>query len=82
MKNTIKILVLSLGILLIATNVFSHEISDSDQQKMLEAGYFQYIQLGASHMLTGYDHLLFLFGVIDSICDSNDSINSRSSSLS
>ena len=64
MKNTIKILVLSLGILLIATNVFSHEISESDQQKMLEADYFQYIELGASHMLTGYDHLLFLFGVI------------------
>ena len=31
---------------------------------MLEGGYLQYIGLGASHMLTGYDHLLFLFGVV------------------
>ena len=64
MKNGIKILIFSLGIFLITTNIFSHEISESDQQKMLEADYLQYIELGASHMLTGYDHLLFLFGVI------------------
>lgn len=31
---------------------------------MLDAGYLHYIGLGASHMLTGYDHLLFLFGVV------------------
>ena len=27
-------------------------------------GALEYIWLGATHMLTGYDHLLFLFGVI------------------
>ena len=31
---------------------------------MLEGAYLRYISLGASHMLTGYDHLLFLFGVV------------------
>lgn len=31
---------------------------------MLEGGYLRYVMLGASHILTGYDHLLFLFGVI------------------
>lgn len=31
---------------------------------MLDGGYVEYIWLGASHMLTGYDHLLFLFGVV------------------
>jgi hypothetical protein len=31
---------------------------------MLDGGYIQYIWLGASHMLTGYDHLLFLLGVV------------------
>ncbi len=31
---------------------------------MLTGGYLQYCILGAEHMLTGYDHLLFLFGVI------------------
>lgn len=31
---------------------------------MLDGGYMQYVTLGASHMVTGYDHLLFLFGVM------------------
>jgi len=42
----------------------AHGISDADKQRMLDGGYLQYIGLGASHMLTGYDHLLFLFGVV------------------
>ncbi|PJZ79213.1 hypothetical protein CH359_19240 [Leptospira meyeri] len=39
-------------------------MSDSDKQKILDAGPWEYFELGASHMLSGYDHLLFLFGVI------------------
>ncbi|MCJ8344167.1 HupE/UreJ family protein [bacterium] len=42
----------------------AHGISEADKASMLSADYLQYIGLGASHMLTGYDHLLFLFGVI------------------
>jgi hypothetical protein len=42
----------------------AHGISDEDKQRMLDGGYIQYIWLGASHMLTGYDHLLFLLGVV------------------
>ena len=44
--------------------VLAHGISDADRQRMLDGGYAQYVNLGASHMLTGYDHLLFLFGVV------------------
>lgn len=43
---------------------FAHGISEADKKAMLEGGYLKYIWLGASHMLTGYDHLLFIFGVI------------------
>ena len=43
---------------------FAHGISEADRQRMLDGGNLEYIWLGASHMLTGYDHLLFLFGVI------------------
>lgn len=43
---------------------FAHGISDADRQRMLDGGYLQYVWLGASHMLTGYDHLLFLLGVV------------------
>lgn len=43
---------------------WAHGISEADKQAMIDGGYLRYISLGASHMLTGYDHLLFLFGVI------------------
>jgi hypothetical protein len=56
-----------LGVFLLALLplvAFAHGISDEDKQRMLDGGYIQYIWLGASHMLTGYDHLLFLLGVV------------------
>ena len=48
----------------ISPMAFGHGISPEDQQRMIEGGATVYIPLGATHMLTGYDHLLFLFGVI------------------
>jgi hypothetical protein len=39
-------------------------MSAADRQAMLDAGYLRYATMGATHMLTGYDHLLFLFGVV------------------
>ncbi len=42
----------------------AHGISEADKKAMLEGGYLKYIWLGTTHMLTGYDHLLFIFGVI------------------
>jgi len=53
-----------LFVLLWAGTAVAHGISDSDRQDMIEGGYLQYIELGASHMITGYDHLLFLLGVV------------------
>ena len=55
---------LAAGLLLPAVAAWAHGISEADKQRMLDGGYLQYIGLGASHMLTGYDHLLFLFGVV------------------
>ena len=52
------------GICLLPLLGFAHGISETEKQKMLDGGYLQYVYLGASHMLTGYDHLLFLFGVV------------------
>lgn len=52
---------LALGAPLLA---LAHGISEADQQRMLDGGYLMYVMLGATHMLTGYDHLLFLFGVV------------------
>lgn len=57
-------LLLVLSPLLIFANSFAHGISEEAKRAMIEGGYLQYIILGAEHMITGYDHLLFLFGVI------------------
>ena len=43
---------------------FAHGMSADDQARILNAGYLEYMRLGATHMLSGYDHLLFLFGVV------------------
>ena len=43
---------------------YGHGISMEQKEAMLNGGNMQYLWLGAEHMLTGYDHLLFLFGVI------------------
>ena len=55
-----------LALLLLALPLLAaaHGISEADRQHMLDGAYLRYISLGASHMLTGYDHLLFLFGVV------------------
>ncbi len=50
--------------ILFASTLFAHGISQADIDMMLNGSNFQYIWLGATHMLTGYDHLLFLFGVL------------------
>ena len=60
--------------LLLTTNVLAHGMSAADKQRILDAGLMEYVELGASHMLTGYDHLLFLFGVIFFLSRFNDII--------
>jgi len=49
---------------LLNTSVYAHGISAIDMQAMIDGGNLRYIWLGATHMLSGYDHLLFLFGVV------------------
>lgn len=45
-------------------NAHAHGISESTRESMTEGGLLDYVRLGAEHMVTGYDHLLFLFGVL------------------
>ncbi|MDF1555381.1 MAG: HupE/UreJ family protein [Deferrisomatales bacterium] len=53
-----------LACLILPVIAFAHGISEADKQAMLDGGNLRYVWLGATHMLTGYDHLLFIFGVI------------------
>ena len=44
--------------------IFSHGISESDKIEIVQGSLIDYLYLGAKHMITGYDHILFLIGVI------------------
>ncbi len=48
----------------INSSAFAHGITEEARRRMIEGGDLQYLILGAEHMVTGYDHLLFLFGVM------------------
>ena len=63
---------LSILSLFYTANSFAHGISEEAKRAMIEGGYLKYIILGAEHMITGYDHLLFLFGVIFFLTTFND----------
>lgn len=55
---------LSLLMLFVPLIGFAHGVAVSDQEILRNGGLWAYIQVGATHMLTGYDHLLFLAGVV------------------
>lgn len=59
-----KILYLLITSIFLYTSAYAHGISQADMQAMVDGGNLHYIWLGATHMLSGYDHLLFLFGVV------------------
>lgn len=44
--------------------IMAHGVSSADQETLNNGGLLSYIYVGAKHMVTGYDHLLFLAGVI------------------
>lgn len=53
--------------LLVSSAALGHTVGEADQQFLTNNAGTQivaFIYLGAKHMVTGYDHLLFLFGVI------------------
>ena len=42
----------------------AHGMSEAEKQAIIEGGNLMYLWIGATHMLTGYDHLMFVFGII------------------
>ena len=57
----------SLPLLIFTSAVFGHGVSGEDAaflESVAGFSFFPYLYLGAKHMFTGYDHLLFLAGVI------------------
>lgn len=53
------------GIFLLITSLaHAHGMSEAEKQTILQGGNLQFLKIGATHMLTGYDHLLFVFGIV------------------
>jgi hypothetical protein len=42
----------------------AHDMTDTARERMASGGYLDVMWTGAEHMLSGYDHLLFLLGVM------------------
>jgi len=58
---------LTLGLLGMSADVLAHAIAQGDKgyiQEITGVNLIAFIYLGAKHMVTGYDHLLFLLGII------------------
>jgi hypothetical protein len=51
-------------VVLFADSSFAHGMSEEEKLAIIEGGNFRYMWLGATHMLSGYDHLAFVFGII------------------
>jgi hypothetical protein len=59
--------VLGLTLLGATTEALAHAVAEGDKGYIQEISGIQllpFVYLGAKHMVTGYDHILFLFGVI------------------
>ncbi|AOF86513.1 hupE / UreJ family protein [Hydrogenophaga sp. RAC07] len=61
------VLVFFLALLVGSSEALAHAVTEGDKgyiQEISGVNLLPFMYLGAKHMVTGYDHLLFLFGVI------------------
>jgi hypothetical protein len=64
---TLHLTLAVLSLLVMAGTAAAHAVAEGDKgyiQEITGVHLVPFIYLGAKHMVTGYDHLLFLFGVI------------------
>jgi len=59
-----KIMAFTLTFALMPAIALAHGMSEAERQAIIEGGNLKYLWIGATHMLTGYDHLMFVFGII------------------
>ncbi len=60
-------LIVAVVLLCAAGEAWAHNVAEGDKGYIQESSgvlFWPFVYLGAKHMVTGYDHLLFLFGVI------------------
>ncbi len=64
--------ILFLLFILLNSMLLAHGIAQEDIHRMLNGSNMEYVWLGATHMLSGYDHLLFLLGVVFFLTSTRD----------
>jgi hypothetical protein len=57
-------LLLGIVFVLLPSAGLAHDMTDTARERMASGGYLEVMWTGAEHMLSGYDHLLFLLGVM------------------
>jgi len=50
--------------MLFVTQALGHGMSEAEKSSIMEGGNLRYMWIGATHMLSGYDHLLFVLGIV------------------
>ncbi len=66
-QSLILMAMVLLALLAFVTTAFAHAVTEGDKGYIQEVSGMKlipFMYLGAKHMVTGYDHLLFLFGVV------------------
>jgi hypothetical protein len=66
-RFTLQLCLAALSLFALAGTAAAHAVAEGDKgyiQEITGVHLIPFIYLGAKHMVTGYDHLLFLFGVI------------------
>jgi len=62
--NKFAFIAFSLCLVMMAGEAYAHGMSAAEKQAIIDGGNWAYLKLGATHMLTGYDHLAFVFGIV------------------
>lgn len=64
LKSKVKFFLMSTLLIALSQLAYSHGMSEAEKQAIIDGGNLSYMWLGATHMLSGYDHLAFVFGII------------------
>lgn len=66
-RRVVPLALLAFAIAAYAQGALAHNVTEGDKgyiQEISGVHFLPFLYLGAKHMVTGYDHLLFLFGVV------------------
>lgn len=64
MKISIFPICLLILFMIFSNTLLGHDMSASDMELIVTGNFVEYILIGSEHMLSGYDHLLFIFGIV------------------